>query len=79
MRQMSRDALPVSATEQIVHYDNRILFCEAAAQGGVLTTDEAEVTCPDCLRRLRAIDRMVPRAQVGLHRIDWFGEEEDGP
>lgn len=63
------------ATEVLVHYDNGTVFCESPIQGGMLTTDEAEVTCPACRERLRAIDRRVPRARVGLDRIDWFGED----
>lgn len=61
----------------LVHLDGGgPYFCESN-QDGRMTRDESEVTCPECLERLVAIDKLAPRARVPLataaKRIDWFG------
>lgn len=67
------------AENVLVHYDSASYastFCDVLDQGGLVSANEDEITCPSCVARLQRMDMMIDRDRPVpvAQRIDWFGE-----
>lgn len=61
-------------TPQVTGKNHGKPWCEAEGEA-VLSEDDDEVTCPECVRHLEFCEEGIGPQTGTLAEIDWYGEE----